>query len=240
MRKRVALMVVSCFPVVSLAGELAVKETNYGLGASYSTVDSGSPGTQNSYSVTGLSRFAIEDNVGMQLAASIDKSYYKSNSYNSDVSGLWVSAGFFVRDYDIGSVNMGFSYGRMGYDSDLGSYVDSSYQSVSLSGTYYLDQFELGTGVSQTDSSYALSEPSRSSHIVAGYYINDNLKLSATVAGLDSSGRSLNIIFQPAILNNQWSISGTLTNGQAYDRYSISLGYYFDTKVSLMDRNRRY
>ena len=137
---------------------------------------------------------------------------------------------------------MGFSYGGGQSYSSLNGYTDTSYQSISLSGAYYLGQFDLAAGLGQTSYSNSWTGLSNSSSIVAGYYATDNLKLSAGVAGLDSSGnRSLNVIFQPAALNNKWSITGLVSKGDTSDTYyRLSLGYYFDTKVSLIDRNRKY
>jgi len=81
MYKRVVLMVLSCFPVASLASEPAVKETNYSLSGSYNTMSSSDPITVNGYGVTGISRFALGDHTGMQLSGTLSRSYVEWDSY---------------------------------------------------------------------------------------------------------------------------------------------------------------
>ena len=242
MYKRVVLMLLSCFPVVSLASEPAVKETNYSLSASYTTMSSSDPITVNGYGVMGMSRFALGDHTGMQLSGSVYRGYTEWDSLQFESTSSLVGASFFARDYDLGSVNMDFSYGGgQGYSSGNG-YTDTSYQLVSLSGTYYLGQFDLGAGLYQVSYSNSWTDLDNSSNIGASYYATDNLSLGATVSGRDSSGdRTLHVIFQPSVFNNQWSITGLVSKGDTSDTsYLFLVGYYFDTKVSLIDRNRKY
>ena len=69
----------------------------------------------------------------------------------------------------------------------------------------------------------------------------NNMKLSASMGGMDSDDSySIGLIFQPTMFNNSISIFVGYQDTKINDTFSLSASYYFDTKVSLFDRFRKY
>ncbi|WP_428253067.1 hypothetical protein [Gynuella sp.] len=217
-----------CLFSAAVAENRGIEETNYSVLGSVSDADSGSR-----MSLTGLARVPITNYTG----ASITGRYSDFNGKNSyiDSSTNSFGLGVFVRDYDLGIINASYVYSRTEADS---SNSKNSIDSISLSGTYYYKAFDLGLGRSKakadTGSSFNTSRTSVS------YYVNENLKVGATVIKMDADDTDYFISYQPHAFGNVAALSMAYQDSSTNDTLTISLAYYFDTRVSLKDRARRY
>ncbi len=232
MKSSVIFTMLFTLPVIATADpQGGVEDSNYQVTISGTSSDYG-----NTARLSGGARFPVADNTGMSLSAGLTE-FNGKNSF-ADSSSRLVGLGIFFRKYDLGIINAGYSYSESETDLVSGT-KKNNFDTYSLNGTYYIDMFDISlyrsTATDTTGSSF------NSSRISAAYYANDNLRISASAGGMDSDeSYTFGVLYQPETFNNAIGISATYQEDKTYDSYNVSITYHFDTKVSLIDRIRRY
>jgi len=230
MKRCVVFFGALCLSGAAVAENPGIEKTNYSISGSVSDADRGS-----SVSLAGQARVPIANYTGASITGRYSDFNGKNNYIDSSTNS--VTLGVFVRDYDLGIINASYGYSRTESDSSI-SNSKNSIDSISLSGTYYYKEFDLGLGRSKAkpDTGGSLNMSSAS----VSYYINQNFELGATVLKMDADATNYFITYQPGAFGNAASLSVSYLDSTIHDTLTVSLSYYFDTKVSLKDRNRRY
>lgn len=219
-----------CLSNVVLAEEQGIEDTNYRLSASVSAFDSG-----NNRSLSGEARFPIANYIG----ASITGRYLDFDGKNEyiDSSTSSVDLGIFLRKYDLGVININYDYSRLEADLSVEN-ADFDIKTLSLGGTYYFKELDVGFKRLKTEPDSGSSFNVFSANMA--YYVNDNFSIGASILKMDADGSSVFASYQPELFGDKMSIFASYQDSDTDDILTISLSYYFDTKVSLKDRARRY
>jgi type I restriction-modification system DNA methylase subunit len=72
------------------------------------------------------------------------------------------------------------------------------------------------------------------------YYVNENIKEGVSITSMDVGLNNVFLLYQPKYFGNSTALSLSYQDSESNDTLTFSLAYYFDTKVSLKDRARRY
>jgi len=230
MKKYVVFVGALCLSSTAVAENQGIEKANYGVSGSISDADSGSR-----MSFAGQARVPVAKYTG----ASITGRYSNFNGKNNyiDSSTKSVALSIFARDYDLGIINAGYGYSRTEADSAIVN-SKNSIDSISLSGTYYYREFDLGLGRSKAEPDIGNSQNTSSASV--SYYVNENIKAGATILKMDADDTNYFISYQPRSFGNAAALSVSYQDSTINDTLTVSLAYYFDTKVSLKDRARRY
>lgn len=214
----------------AIAENQGIEETNYSVSASVSDSDSG-----NRMSISGSVRLPIADFTGASISGRYTDFDGDNNYIDSSTNSF--SLGVFVRDYDLGIINASYEYSRTESDSAF-SNSNNSVDSLSIIAIYYYKGFDLGLGRSKAepDSGNSLNISNAS----VSYYVNKNFNVGASVIRMDADDNVFFVSYQPNLFTNSASISASYQDSETNDTLSISLAYYFDTKVSLKERGRNY
>jgi hypothetical protein len=232
MGKLILSILLLVFSLCVQGGEAGVVETNFKASVLHTHFDD----IGNSNHLRGEARFPIANYTGLSLMAGVGEFNGKSSIDSSDKTA---GVGVFLRKYDLGAINANYIYSESKADTPFGSFKSHT-NGYSLSGTYYIDKFDISLARGTSKSNPGATSYNYSSIDVA-YYASDNLRLSVSANGMDSSGTySLDATYQPKIFNNDISIIGRYVDSNAGQSYMIGLSYYFGTKASLIDRNRKY
>ena len=220
-------------PIIATAEESGgIEHSNYNT-----SISGGNSVNGNFLALGGGARFPVVNYVGMSLNAGLFK--FNGNNNFVDSTGKSIGLGGLVRKYDLGIVNVNYSHSESEFNIPFGTWKNNT-NSYSLSGTYYIKKFDLS--LSRTIYNSNTSNISNTSYLDVAYYVNDNLSVSASVRGMnaDKSSSLISASYQPQAFNNAISVSASYGRAYAIDSYGIAISYYFDTKVSLIDRIRRY
>ncbi|MGD9169959.1 MAG: hypothetical protein PVI97_07855 [Candidatus Thiodiazotropha sp.] len=227
-KRNLVIIIGACFVSNAVIAEnQGIEETNYELSATISDSDVG-----NTLSIKGGIRLPIAGYAG----ASISASYSDFNGENSyvDSSDNSVFLGVFFRKYDLGIINVNYGYYRSEVDSPLGNLKDSI-NSINVSGVYYCKELDIGLRRSRAN-----PDSINTSGASVSYYVNENLKVGASIARMDMDHNTVFLQYQPKYFGNSTALSLSYQDSESNDTLTFSLAYYFDTKVSLKDRARRY
>lgn len=230
MKQYVVVLAVFCLATNVVAENKGIEHTNFSLSTSASHSDSG-----NLVSVFAGIRLPIAKYTGASLSGGYSDFNAKNNYIDS--SNNSATLGLFVRKYDLGIINASYRYSRSRQDSTFVN-LNNTLKSVNLSGTYYYKNFDLSLGRSKAEPDSGDSQNTSSTSI--SYYVNNNLQLGAAIFRMDADSSTIFISYQPQFLGNSTSISASYQDSETNDTFAVSLSYYFDTKVSLKDRTRKY
>jgi hypothetical protein len=232
MKKYAVILTALCLPGTTMAENLGIEKMNFALSALTSDSDIG-----NEISVSGRARFPLAGHFG----ASISGKYSDFNGKNGylDSSTNFASLGIFVRKFDLGIINATYDYSRSEFDPTFDN-SKKSIHTISLSGTYYFNDFDFGLGRSKVDPDSDSVSSFNTSKASISYYVDNNFVIGATILKMDADDSVISASFQPTSFGNNVAISASYLDSDTNDTFSVSLRYYFDTKVSLKDRARRY
>ena len=231
MRSCIVFIVLVSTPAILFGGTAGIEGRNYQISISGSDSDIG-----NRYSFSGQARLPVANYTGVTLRGSFAEFNGKNNYIDSTSRSIGLGA--FIRNYDYGIVNIGYMHTSSEHDSWSGS-KESSIDSFSLNGTYYVDKFDfsISRSIGTPDEGSSIHR----SNIGAAYYITENLRASIAIGGMDADEtNSFNLLFQPKALNNTVSVSASYQDNELSELYGFSIAYYFNTKVSVNERIRKY
>ncbi len=214
----------------AIAENQGIAETNYGVSASVLDSDSG-----DRISISGRVRLPIADYTGASIGGRYSNLSGDNNFLDSSTSAM--SLGVFFRKYDLGIISANYYYSQTEVDSSIEE-LKHSINSVSLSGVYYYEEFDIG--VSRSRANLDSGKTSNASAASVFYYVGENLIVGASIMKMDADNTNLTISYQPESFGNSTALSVSYQDSETNDTLSISLSYYFDTRVSAKDRARRY
>ncbi len=245
--RRLLLALLSLIPLQASAAHGGIESPNYSLGVAAEDSE-----WTRRYDLAGAARLPLVDYVGLTLGAVVgtaeESDKLRDSGMSIDDSDTEAQLGLVVSDFTIGKVSA--DYSRLDYDSTMtiGNTTyqyDGYYNTYQLSGVYFFSRFDLGA-TRMWLKSYSDDSSSKSSATLfaVGYYPTDNL-WAALRTDTDTELYELSLMYQPQLFNNAIGLGFSMTdsvdsdeNGRPY--YSLNLAYYFGTRVSLIDRNRRY
>jgi hypothetical protein len=208
----------------------AVEAANYAVSAALSNGDIG-----DSYGLSATARFPLVDYVGASVSGQYAE--FKGADNYIDSSSRSAALGLFIRQFDLGIVSLDYGHARSSPEGGFGL-EDYNTNSLSLTGTYYLDRFDLSLGRTKFRGA---GETRNSSHLGGAYYLDDGFRLGASYSSANGDhAKSLHFAYQSAVFGNAIGISGGYTDTRDDDSISLSISYFFNTRVSLIDRTRRY
>ncbi|MEJ2591336.1 MAG: hypothetical protein P8178_08040 [Candidatus Thiodiazotropha sp.] len=208
----------------------AVEAANYAVSAALSNGDIG-----DSYGLSATARFPLVDYTGASVSGQYAE--FKGADNYIDSSSRSAALGLFIRKFDLGIVSLDYSHTRSSPEGGFGL-KDYNTNSLSLTGTYYLDRFDLSLGRTKFR---GVGETLSASHLGVAYYLDDSFRLGAGYSSANGDhAKSLQFDYQPAVFGNAIGLSGGYTDTRDDDSISLSISYFFNTRVSLIDRTRRY
>lgn len=228
-------------PVLAMAGENGgVSATNYNAGIGFNHTEN-----SNSASLSIGASFPLHDYVGASLYA--NGSRYENDDYDfANNFGLSLGGSIFLRDFNLGKIGIGANHSTIYFDTPHSpnqlyfgkrEYVDT--YGYSLSAQYYLSDFTISASRSVSDSDFYDRGDYASASI--GLYWKDNIRLTAgRILMVSNNNYNVGVAFQPEALNNSTQISFSYSDSEGNDYFSLSATYYFDTLVTLKDRDRKY
>lgn len=230
--KKLLLATLLITPVIAFGKPGGIEASNYTAAFSATDTEIG-----NVYSLYGDIRLPVADYVGATLNISGTKSAYDEPYFDSTTAAAGV--GLLFRKYDLGSIEIGYGYSDTDYDAP-GSDFSIQINTYTLGGTYYLDRFD----ITATRSIYD-PDSGNNAHgmqIGAAYYLTDNLYASISAGGMDQEDTySFAIVHQPRFFNNNIGYSiGVMDSADFDPSYYLSVAYFFGTRVSLIERFRKY
>lgn len=224
-------------PGIVLAQEIqAVQQSNLEAGAIFNSNESANTSSVN-----------LKENIPLHnyLAASIgarlnhlegkDSSIYNNNSYT-------LSGNIFLRDPTIGKIGTSYNFSQGFDNSPIQTF---RYYSNDIAADYYFDRATFGVtrNISRLEGN---SVAFYSTAILLAWYPDDNLKLGLSRFSADFQNdkfsTTITAEYQPSPLNNSASI-GLSYSGDSTDNSfnaGIFLTYFFDTRVNLINRDRKY
>lgn len=225
----VILFLIIVCPFTANAENRAVSSFNYSIGASWSSNED-----YNSYGGNMAFSFPLAKYLGTNLGISATR---VDNSIDSET--YRVTGGIFLRDFDLGLVEMSVTY----LEGRGENVPDSSVQNYTFRGAWYLKNTTLGVTVSHAesnDSQFAILNDYNGATSLK-YYINESLSSSFFIGFLDyKENYSLSARYQPNILGNKVALGSSISFDKNDDiSYSASLTYYFGETKSLIDRDRK-
>ena len=230
--KKLLLATLLITPVIAFGKPGGIEASNYTAGFNATDTEIG-----NIYSLYGDIRLPVTDYLGATLNISGTKSAYDAPYFDSTTAAAGV--GLLFRKYDLGSLEIGYGYSDTNYDVP-GSDFNIRSNTYTLDGTYYLGRFDITASRSVYD-----PDSGNNSHglqIGAAYYLTDNLQAGISAGGMDNEDSySFAIIHQPSFFNNNIGYTIGVVDSADFDpSYYLSVAYFFGTRVSLIERFRKY
>ena len=237
---KLLIVIFAFIPFVSFATEgPAVQSTNFEAGGSY-----GSSSIFNTYALNATANLPIGNDFGTNLNMSLRESDGRrhGNTRGIDSTHQSLIASFFYRD--VNSIKAGISYGYSHSEYDFQGPGDNTDRSdnYAIFGEYYIKQFTVAAS-----RSYASNDDNfeaYSTQLMASWYLLENSMIGLMQGRYKGENSYLaNFTHQPSFMENNLSFSLQYYSsrlGGTGDSLTVSLNYYFGTRVSLVDRDRRY
>lgn len=228
-----------CFvlvPALAAAGEDGgIVDTNYGVGLDY--LKSRHTDTTG---VSGSLNLPVYADVGSNLFAGGSKTNGHDGYVNDDSYSFGGTA--FLRDFEVGKIGILGAYYQTKLDLPSNADVmndELEANQYSLSGEYYLGNLTLGADRTVLDVKDGDNYNSWSGF--AFVYLGENTRFSIDGSGMDAKDSfGLGVSHQPGFLNNSTEVSFVYNGARHDDTFSLSIDYYFGTRVSLVNRDRMY
>jgi hypothetical protein len=229
--KRYVLALMAAFPVVAVGGSGGIEEGN-----SLVSVTGMDSTMGNSFLLSGEARFPVSAYTGMWIDAGI--SAFSGKNAFVDSTTKQAGVGVLARKYELGILQASFTHGELEYDLNPGT-DKSKFNVYSLGGSYYFDRVDASLSFTTIDPD--VGDTVRGSTIGASYYVTDNTSVGAAHHRMDSNDSySLHLAHQPAMFHNDVRVGLDYQTDNDVDSYYFSISYFFGTKVSLIDRVRRF
>ncbi len=209
---------------------------NYETGLAYTNTDQ-----SHDYEINGSALLPITDYIGTALDADLRHDLGKGNVV--DTTRYGVGSSVFLRNFEIGRLGAAylFSYSKFDLPSSVNASDTSIVHNFRAFGEYYLSNFTISA--SRTYSHFE-SGTDRNNWIISGqWYPYKNTKLSIRTSGMDAKDHyGASIEHQPGFFNNAAGLflSYSYDNKVNKDAFALGFTYYFNTRVHLIDRDRKY
>jgi len=225
--------------VVNAAENRGVSDINYELSADYSNAD-----TFDSYAVNGRLSIPIQSFGGVSLTAGASSQNADNNGVDADRYAVGVTA--FIRDYEVGKLSAGFGYSEaeLDFPNNL-VFINTPDDKIkskqyTAAGEYYFQNITARGSRDYFDTDNADSIKIWSLSLLSYWKKDTRFRVSSTrVDGKYDYGVSIS--HQPGVFKNSVELSlgysDTSNNNQIY---LASVSYHFSTRVSLIERDRRY
>jgi hypothetical protein len=222
--------------IVLAQDKQSIQQSNFEAGANFNSYNSINTGSVN-----------IKNNLPLKdyLAASIDASIHHTEGKDSSVyssNGYLFTGNIFLREATIGKIDTSYTYAQ---HFTSGPFPSSRGYTNNIAADYYLDRATFGVTrfISRSEGN---SVAFYSTAILLAWYADDNLKLGLSRFSSDFQNdkfsTTMTAEYQPSSLNNSASI-GLSYSGDPNDNSfnaGIFLTYFFDTRVNLFERDRKY
>jgi hypothetical protein len=212
---------------IAAAKDGGVAEPNGSIDVSY--VDS-THVTVSSFG--GVYRMPVGEYGGVAIAAIANRTDGKAPYL--DTTGQAAGLQVLLRKFDLGAVAVIYSHGDISADS-----ISASYDTYGFTGVYYSGSIDAMVGYTRAESDTVANSDAK---MVAGrLYLDDNLATELSMTRRDSTdGYGVSFTYQPVMFANDIGLTVSYESDDSEDSVGVSIEYYFGTKVSLIDRNRKY
>lgn len=190
-----------------------------------------------SYFVAGGINLPISDYWGASIDARIGHYSEEIDADQYDLVGT-----VFLRNLDLGKIGASYGYTRFEFDFPASSTISDTVNTdtYKILGEYYLSDFTLGLSRSRIKFS-TTPQDANTSLVSALWYVTDNTRVKLAAGGMDAEDVYFyEISYQPSYFDNAISFSLWYDDSKTGDSISLSFNYYFDVKVSLKERDRKY
>ncbi|ABC27596.1 hypothetical protein HCH_00697 [Hahella chejuensis KCTC 2396] len=219
------------FPVFAFAVDGGVADVNFDAGLDYTHSRH-----SDSYQLAGSANLPIYSFIGGNLHGNATQVDGHNERVNADVYSL--GATVFARDYFLGKIGLSYSYSETDFDLPWADTADTDNYGVFAQ--YYLTDFTLSASrnIAKFDN---LEDNHNSWNLGATWYANENVRTSLHASGMDSKDNyGIAVEYQPELFQNAASVDFSYSDGRKDDTFSVGFNYFFGTKVSLKDRDRKY
>ena len=234
------IFIFAIIPFASFAADgPAVQSTNFEAGGSYN-----SSSVFNTYSLNAGVNLPISNgfgtNIGIRLADSDGRRHGNTRGVDSTHQAL--AASIFFRKVDSVKAGIRYAHSRSEYDALISGDDTVNSDNYAIFGEYYIKQFTVAASRSYTSDDDNFE--AYSTQLMTSWYLLENNMIGLMQSRYKGENSYLaNITYQPSFMKNNLSFSLQYYSsriGGTGDSIAVSLNYYFGTRVSLIDRDRRY
>jgi len=239
---RTILALLILIPVSVLGAEnRGIESTNYEASFDYYNSN-----FRDIYSLTAVANLPIDGVFAANLTATFSdgngKSFSGGRGFDSTTSSM--AAMLFMRDHSIGKVGAALAYSKSknDYPSSLSAYKNQETTGYFVYGHYYLSYVTLFASRSYAENNDDFSIYASSAGLAIYLPSNFGIALSGLRANQETDF-DLAITYQPSYLNNNAALTFSYNRDSEdsdFDSYTLTFSYYFGTRVSLIDRDRKY
>ncbi len=244
----VALALIVVSPAV-VADSRAVEELNYQASLALGMTDNTkSSGRLTDGAIGGVVTVPLAKYLGASVSGVYSQAHISDETLSCNLDSSGIGASFFARNYDIGIVGISYSRGRGSWCSSS-MFSGPNHGSIDTEGAsiyagYFFRYFTVDAGFSSSRSEES-GWDAHSYSVGAKYYHVRNLSvgLSASMTRTDGSVEHtphLAFEYQPEIFGNSTSLTLGLSRTEYSNAVSLGITYFFDKRVDLVTRDRRY
>lgn len=185
--------------------------------------------------------FPVREYIGASINTNIQHDRGKGDIVDAERFSL--DGSLFLRDFSTGKITAFYGFERTNFDipqtSPSPDTVDRQRYGVSVD--YYLSNFTLGLIQAFNRFDPASIGTFKIFGVSGWWYPNDNIRLFLSVGFIDAEGSySFGFVDQPNFLKNLFSVSYYYSRTENSERHNYVLTYYFDKKIALKERDRKY
>ncbi|MEP0073011.1 MAG: hypothetical protein ABJE79_09925 [Marinomonas sp.] len=223
------LMFLICVGVITRPLYAEVEHPNFVFGLGYGVLDNDSL-----VNIDFTINMPVAEHISTQVL--LNSNYLITDSTEENFAQSELSLNWFLNNH-YGRVGFGLGFSELEpMDKSLDVERELMGQVI---GELFVDDFSLSAHYISNE--MALSNVT-SSRIGAGYYINEDQRISLyrEEYGEEKIGWRLETYFQPKKYKQQGSVGIILRTGEDYDYLGVIIQYYFDHNVSLLQREKEF
>jgi hypothetical protein len=249
--KQYAILATILVSHAAFADSRAVEETNYQASLSLGMTDYKNSSGRVSYeNISGAVTMPLAKYLGATVSGGYTQNHVRLGSLSCDVDSSGVNAGVFARDFDIGKIGIGYararnhwcSYSTFSGNEDGG--IDT--ETTSANASYYFQDITVGAAYSDSRVIQGRwGQDSSATSVSAKYYPMSSLSAGLSVSRSRTDGTHqdtpyLAFEYQPEIFGNSTSLTLGLSHNEYSNSATLGITYFFDKRVDLITRDRRY
>jgi len=241
-------MIKKIIPMLLLLPISVFGAENQGIeSANYETsIDFSNSKYRDAYALSAVANLPIDKKFAANLMArysdSNGKSFSGGRGFDSTSSSLF--AMLFIRDQTTGKAGAALAYTKSEHDypASLSSFKNQETKGYSIYGQFYLDNLTLFAARAYSENNNDFSRYTSNAGLAIYLPANTGISLAGLRANQETD-YSLAITHQPSFLNNNAGVTFSYirdSDNSDFDSISLSFSYYFGTRASLIDRDRKY